>query len=110
MQTVGIATSGHDTSGKFIDNQNLILFYHVVLIAVHQVVRTQGEDDIVLNLEIFGIRKVFDMEEFLNLFDTLCSQVYNLILFIYNEITVFFLLDAHDRIHLGKLADIVAAF
>ena len=50
------------------------------------------------------------MEEFLNLFDTLCSQVYNLILFIYNEITVFFLLDAHDRIHLGKLANIVTAF
>ena len=110
MQTVGITASGHDTSGKFIDNQNLILFYHVVLIAVHQVVRTQGEDDIVLNLKIFGIRKVFDMEEFLNLFDTLCSQVYNLILFIYNEITVFFLLDAHDRIHLGKLANIVTAF
>ena len=40
MQTVGITTSRHDTSGKFIDNQYLVILYHVIFITEHQIMGT----------------------------------------------------------------------
>ena len=36
-ETIGITAARHDTSGELIDDQNLVVFYHVVLIAEHQV-------------------------------------------------------------------------
>ena len=35
VQAIGITAARHDTSGKLIDNEYLVIFYHVVLIAEH---------------------------------------------------------------------------
>ena len=110
VQTIRVTASRHDTSGKLINDQYLIIFYNVILIAEHQVVCTQRKNHIVLDLKIFCICKVTDLEELLNLFHTLLCQADNLVLLIDKEITCFFLLDTHNSIHLGILRYILATF
>ena len=87
VQTVGITPSVHDTSGKFVDNQNLVILHNIVHIPLHQVVRPKGKNDIVLDFQILGIRQVIDMKIFLYLLHTLLGQVYGLFLLVYDEIT-----------------------
>ena len=43
------------------------------------------KDDGMLDLQIFGIREVLDMEEIFHLLHTLCCQIDDLVLLIYNE-------------------------
>ena len=86
MQTVGITAARHDTSGKLIDDQDLIILNHIILIPEHQVVGAQSQDDIVLDLQILRIRQVVDLEKLLHLLDALLRQGDDLVLFIDNEI------------------------
>ena len=102
METIGITASRHDTSGKLIDDQNLVIFYHVVLIAEHQVVGTQCQDDVVLDLQVLRIRQVLDVEEIFNLLHTSLGQVDYFIFLIDYEIASLLDLLAHDGCHLGK--------
>ena len=76
---------------------------------MHEVVRAQRENDVVLDLEVFRIRQIVQMEKVFDTRHTLCRQVDELVLFIDDEITVLFLLHTHDGIHLGKLALAAAA-
>ena len=110
VQTVGITASRHDTSGKFIYDQDLIILYHIVLVTGHQVVGTQGQDDIVLDLQVFRIRQVFNLEKPFHLGNTLLCKVYHLILLVDYEVAAFFLFHAHDRVQLGQIFHIRAAF
>ena len=103
MKSVRITTSRHDTSGKFINDQNLIIFYNIILIFVHQVVCTKRQCDVVLDLEVFRICKVLDIKEFLNLLDTLFGKVDDLVLFIYNKVTGLDNFFTHDSSHLCHL-------
>ena len=103
MKSVRITTSRHDTSGKFINDKNLIIFYYVILVFMHQVMCTECKDDIVLDLQVFRICQVLDIEEFLNLLHTLLGKVYNLIFFIYYEVTGLDNFFAHDGSHLCHL-------
>ena len=64
---------------------------------------TQCQNDIMLDLQIFRICQIFDLEELLNFLHAFRSQIDQLILFIDDEITVFFLLDTHHDIQLGLL-------
>ena len=51
MESVRIASSRHDTSGKFVNDDHLSFRgHHIILVAEHQIVRPQRKDDIVLNL------------------------------------------------------------
>ena len=50
MQTIRITASRHDTSGKFIDDHNLAILDHIILVSEHQVMRTKCQNNIVLNL------------------------------------------------------------
>ena len=109
METVGVTAARHDTSCELIDDQDLVIFDHIVLIAEHEVVGTEGKDDIVLDLQIFRIRKVVDMEECLDLLNTLFCQVYDFLFLIYDEITGLRDLLAHDRIELVKFAGFLTA-
>ena len=103
MKTVRITASRHDTSGKFINDKNLIIFNNVILILMHQVVRTKSKDNVMLDLQILRISQVLNMEEFLNLMNTLLSKVYDLIFLIYNEVTCLDNFLAHDSCHLCHL-------
>ena len=109
METVGVTAARHDTSCELIDDQDLVILDHIVLIAEHEVVGTEGKDDIVLDLQIFRIRKVVDMEECLDLLNTLFCQVYDFLFLIYDEITGLRDLLAHDGVELVKLAGFLTA-
>ena len=50
MQSVRITTARHNTSGKLIDDKDLVIFYHIILIAEHEVVGTQRQFHVVLDL------------------------------------------------------------
>ena len=69
----------------------------------------EGKDDIVLDLQIFRIRKVVDMEECLHLLNTLFCQVYDFLFLIYDEIAGLGDLLAHDGVELVKLAGFLTA-
>ena len=102
MKSVGIAAARHDTSCKLIYDQYLIVLYHVILISEHQVIGAQSQNDIVLDLQIFRICKVINVEIFLYLFHTLLRKVYYLILLINYEIAGLLNLLTHNGINLGK--------
>ena len=70
---------------------------------MHQVVCTERKDDVVLDLQVFRICQVFDIEEFLNLLHTLFSKIDDLIFFIYYEVTGLNNFFAHDSSHLCHL-------
>ena len=110
MKSVWITASRHNTSGKFINDHNLVIFYHVVLIAEHQIMCSQSKDHIVLDLKVLCICKVIDLEELLNLFHTFLCQVDNFVLLIDNKVSCLLLFNSHDGIHLGVLRHILTTF
>ena len=109
MQTVRITAARHDTSGEFIDNENFIVLYDIIMILLHQVVGAQRENDAVLDLQIFRIRKVADVEELLRLRDALLCEVHDLVLLVDEKVSGLLLLDAHDGINLRKVLDVLAS-
>ena len=74
MQTIGIAAARHDTSRKFINDDNLIVLNNVILISVHRIVCSECKDYAVLYLEVLRICQIIDMEELLNLMYTLIGK------------------------------------
>ena len=110
MQAVAVASAGHDTACKLIDDQDLVVLDDIVMVQMHQVVGPQGQDDAVLDLQVLGVRQVLNMEETLHLADAFRGQVDDFILLIDNEITGLLLLDAHDGVDLGQVIHVFAAF
>ena len=104
MEAIRIATARHDTSGKLVYDQDLVILDHIVLILEHQIVGTQSQDNIVLDLQVFRISQVIDVEEFFHFFHTLFGQVYDLIFLINDKITCLCDLLAHDGSHLGHFS------
>ena len=103
MKSIGITTARHNTSGKFIYDQDLIILYYIILILMHQVMCTKCKSNIMLDFQIFRISQVLNMEEILNLMNTLLCQIDDLILLIYNEITGLDNLLTHNGCHLSHL-------
>ena len=103
MKSVRITTARHDTSGKLINDQNLIILNYVVLILMHQIVCTKCKNDIVLDLQVLRICQVLDIKEFLNLLDTLLGKVDDLVLLIDNEVSSLDNFLTHDGCHLSHL-------
>ena len=104
VQTVRIPPAGHDTPCKFIHNEYFVVFYHIILISVHQIVGPQRQNNIVLDLQIFRVREIFNGEKFLHFFHTVLCQSNNLILLIDNEVPGLYDFFAHDSRHLSHLA------
>ena len=102
MQTVGITASRHNASGKFIYDQHFIIFYHIILVAEHQIVRTKCENNTMLDLKVLRIRQVLNMEETLYLFNTLRGKIYRFFLFVHNKISGLHVIFFHDKIHFRK--------
>ena len=104
MQAVRIPPSRHDTSSELIYDQDLIILYYVILIPEHKVIGTKSQIHIVLDLQVFCICQVFDLEEFLYLFHALLRQGHYFIFFIDDEITCLRDLFSHKSCHLGHFA------
>ena len=96
MQTLAVTASVHDTSGKFVNDHNLVVLYHVVNVALHCSVRFDCLIDVVLNGGVFHIHQVFQAEIFLGLLHAGFGQGCGLCLFVYDivrvdDVVVFFL-------------------
>ena len=109
MQTVRITSTWHDTSGELIDNKNLVILYHIILVTEHQIVCPQSKNNIVLNLQILRIRQVLNVEEILHFLDSVLCQVDRFFLLIDNEIAGLFDFLTQNSVHLGKLAACLAS-
>ena len=107
METIAVTTARHDTSGELVDDKYLVILDHVVLITVHEVVCTKRQDHAVLDLQILRIREVLDMEELLNLMDTLLGEVDGLLLLVDDEVTGLLDLLTKDRVELTELCGLL---
>ena len=65
---------------------------------------SKSKDNIVLNLQVLRIRKIFNMEELLYLLHTIFGKVDILLFLVNNKVSRLFNIFTHDGIHLGKLA------
>ena len=109
VKSVAVASSGHYTARKLINDQDLVIFDDIIVVLVHQVIGAQGQNDAVLDLQVFRIRQVGDVEEFLDLGDAFSGQVDHLVLLIDDEVAGLFSFNAHDRVDLGQVLHIFAA-
>ena len=108
MQAVRITPSRHDTARELIHDQHLVILHHIILVAEHQVVGAQRQNDVVLDLQVLRIGQVLNLEELLHLGHTALGQVDHLILFIDDEVPGLLLLHAHDGVQLGKVLHVLA--
>ena len=103
MQAVRITPARHNTSGELVDNHDFVFRRHdIILITVHQIVRAQCQDDIVLDLQILRISEIVDMEELFHPTDTFLGQVNLFLLLIDDKVAGLLDILAHDRVHLGE--------
>ena len=110
MKTIRITPARHDTSGKLINNKDLIVFYYVVLITEHEIIGTQRQLHVMLDLQIFRISQVLDLEELFYFLNSIRCQMNNLIFLIDDEISGFLNFLTHDSIHLGKFLTCLSSF
>ncbi len=108
VQAVGIPPPGHDAPGELVHDQHLVVLDYIVLVAEHQVVGPQGQYDIVLDLQVLGIRVVLDMEEILHFLHAGRGEVHHLVLLVDDEVPALLLDHAHDGVHLGQLLHVRA--
>ena len=107
MKAVGIASSRHNTSGKLIDDQNLIILNHIILVTEHQIIGTQRKDNVMLYFNVFRVGKVFNLEELFHLVHALSSKINYLILLINDKVSGLLSFHTHDGIHLGKILHVL---
>ena len=110
MKTVRITASRHDTSGKFINDQHLIIFDHIIMISVHQVMSPESQNNIMLDFQILRIGQIINMEELFDLLHAIFSQRYIFLFFIDNIISGFDNLFTHNGRHLRHLTAGLAPF
>ena len=105
VQAVRIAASGHQTSGKFINDDDLVVLDHVIFVTRHQVMRLQRGIDVVQDLRVLGIAQIVLLEILLGLAHAFGRQRTGLLLLVHDEVA--FLLDflLHDHGKLGLIAD-----
>ena len=65
VQSVAVTASGHQSAGKFIDNDDLALFDDIVNIPFEEGVGLKGLIDMVQQFDIFGIVEVVDFQQLL---------------------------------------------
>ena len=110
MEAIGKTPARHYTPCKLINNQNLTVFYDIVLILVHQVIGTKCKDDAVLQFQVLRVCQILQMKETLRLLDPFRGQCDDLILFIYNKIPGFFLTLSRNEIDLGYFFQILSTY
>ena len=103
MQAVGIPSARHDTAGELIDDQYFVILHHIIPVTEHQVVGTQRQNDVVLDLQILRVCQVFNVEEILHLLHTGLGQVHDLIFLVDHKVAGLLHHLTHEGIHLRQL-------
>ena len=88
MQAVGIASAGHESAGKGIDDHNAVFIDNIIDIALHNTVSTDCLIDMVRDLGVFDIVQILNAKELLCLACTRRGQCDMICLFIDNIIGI----------------------
>ena len=110
MKSVRIAAARHDTPGKLIDDQHFVILNYIVLVFEHQIMGSEGKNDIMLDLQVLRICQVLNMEELLNLYHAVFRQVDILLFLIDDKVSSLLDVFSHDGIHLAEFPAGFAAF
>ena len=108
-----IAASEHQTSRKFVNDDDLAVLDDIIHIALHNSVCADRLVDVVEQGHIVGIHKVFDIEVLLRLGNTTRQKVTGFLLFIHKIVAVKILLvflfgiDFHDFIHFEGFRELI---
>ena len=62
MQSVTVSSALHDTTSKFIDNQNFVILDYIVDVLFHDEVSAKGVVDMMVQFKIVDIRQIFKFE------------------------------------------------
>ena len=108
MEAIRITAARHDTSGELIDDQDLAVLDHIVLIPEHQIIGTQGQGHDMLDLQVLSVSQVIEMEVLLNLVHAFFCQDNMFFFLIDNKVTGLLDLLAHDGRHLVDLTGTLA--
>ena len=88
MQTVGIASAEHHTSGKAVNDDDLTVLVDVIDVLHHDAVRLNRLIYVMGQGGILGIGEVFDVEELLRLLYACLGKNRGLCLFIDNIVGI----------------------
>ena len=81
MQTVAVSSSEHQTTCKFVNDDDFTIFNDIVNIAFHDCLCLQGFDNVMVDFHVFRITKVFNIKEFLRFGNTFVGKADSLFLF-----------------------------
>ena len=110
MQALAVTASDHQTARKLVDDQDLSVLHDVILVALEQRMRAQRLFDVMVQLGVVCVRKGFDVERLLRLFDALGGQHDRAMLDVDHIVAALGLFDAGKLVRLADLLDILAAF
>ncbi len=88
MQTLVISSSYHKTTRKFVNNNNLAVFYYIINIAFHNPVSLYRLLDMMHYFKVFGVIDIIYSEIFLHLFNAAGSKGTGFCLFVNDIIAV----------------------
>ena len=100
METIAESTSRHYTASKLINNQDLIIFYNIVLISMHQSMCTNSLKHAVIFVDMLWICKISYIQIILYLLNALFSKYNEVILLIYKIISILLNLLTHNSLSL----------
>ena len=88
MKTLVITSAFHNTTCELVNDFNLTVCYNVVDISSHNAVSLDSLVDMVEKCGVVNIHKVFNVEIFLSLFNTVLSKCCGLSFFVNNIVAV----------------------
>ena len=74
VQPVGPAAAGHEAAGELVDDDDLAFFDDVLDVALIEVVRLDGDLDVVLEVPVLGVGDVADAEQLFDLLPALIGD------------------------------------
>ena len=101
MESVRITTAGHNTTRELINNKHLVILNNIVLVSEHQIMSSECQNNIMLDLDILRVSQVFNMEKLLDFSYTALGKIEILVLLVDNKVTRLFSLNTHDGVHLA---------
>ena len=92
VEAVAVTASVHETSGKFVNNDDFAVFHDVIHVALHSVSCLQCFLDVMVDFHVFRITQVIDREVSFRLVNTFFRQCHTFVFFFNGE--VFFITQA----------------
>ena len=86
MQAVGVAPPGHEAAGELVDDEHLAILDDVVHVPFEQVVGLQGGLEVVQDLDVAGIVKIFQVHQLFGMGHALFGDEDGPGLFVHGEV------------------------